>query len=105
MGWVAESCLGGVPFPVWRGGGLLKWVFRGGRGVDPDSEVWLRFPSVVVEVVGLRDLGGLRGRAYWEAQGGDVGPKLCTSCVSVYYRSALFFLIAGFASRPCGGVA
>ena len=32
---------------------MIKWVFRGGRVVDKDPEVWVRFPTVVMEVVGL----------------------------------------------------
>ena len=32
---------------------MIKWVLRGGRGVDTDPEVGVRFPSVVMEVVGL----------------------------------------------------
>ncbi len=33
--------------------GVVKWVLRGGRGVDADPEVRVRFPTVVMEVVGL----------------------------------------------------
>ena len=35
----------------WRG--VVEWVLRGGRDVDTDLEVRVRFPSVVMEVVGL----------------------------------------------------
>ena len=35
----------------WRG--VVKWVFRGARGVDTDLEVRVQLPSIVVEVVGL----------------------------------------------------
>ena len=32
---------------------MIKWALRGGRGVDTDPEVRVRFQSVDVEVVGL----------------------------------------------------
>ena len=32
---------------------MVKWVLRGGRGVDTDHKVRVRFPSVVMEVIGL----------------------------------------------------
>jgi hypothetical protein len=33
--------------------GVVKWELRGGRGVDTDLEDRVRFPSIVMEVVGL----------------------------------------------------
>jgi hypothetical protein len=53
-----------VPLSAWSGGGVLEWVFRRGRGVGPDPKVQVRFPTVVVEVVGLLGRGGSGGRMY-----------------------------------------
>ncbi len=58
---------------------MIKWVLRGGRGVETDLEVRVRFPSVVMEVVGL-----------WGQNEGDVGQPgfACTgaSSLSVFLR-------------------
>jgi hypothetical protein len=48
-----EGCMWQT-FPAMRGWrGVVKWVLRGGWGVDTDPEVRFRSPSVVMEVVGL----------------------------------------------------
>ena len=51
-------------FPGRCGGGVLKWVFRWGWGMYPDSEVRVQFRAVVVEVVGSLGQAGMEGRAY-----------------------------------------
>jgi hypothetical protein len=45
-------------------GGVFDWVFRKVWGVDPDPKVRVRFPAVVVEVIGLGGQGGSGGRVY-----------------------------------------
>ena len=56
----------------WRRG--IKWVLRGGRGVKTDFEVRVRFPSVVVEVLGLRGQSRAGGRSKREARRDKCGP-------------------------------
>ena len=47
---------------------MIKWVLRGGRVVDTDPEVWVRFPSVAVEIDGLWGHNWAGGRAEREAR-------------------------------------
>ncbi len=52
-------------------------IFRRGRGVDPNSEVWVGHQSKVVEVVGLVGQNGSNYRADWEALWDEVLPESC----------------------------
>jgi hypothetical protein len=45
-------------------GGSTRMGIPRGAGVDPDSEVRVRFPTVIMEVVGLRGRDGSGYRAY-----------------------------------------
>ena len=55
---------------------MIKRVFRGGRGVATDPKVRVRFPSVVMEVVGLWGEGRAGDRADQEARGDECGPMV-----------------------------
>ena len=52
---------------------MIKWVLRGGRGVETKLEVRVRFPSVVMEVVGLWGHGRAGGRSEQEARRDECG--------------------------------
>ena len=47
---------------------MVKWVLRRGQGVETNLEVRVRFPSVVMEVVGLWGHSRVGGRLEREAR-------------------------------------
>ena len=55
---------------------MIKWVLRGGRGVDTDPEARVRFPSVDVDVVGLWGHNQAGGWADREALRDERGPVI-----------------------------
>ena len=64
-------------FPSRRGRrGVIKWVLRGGRGVETNLQVRVRFPSVVMEVVGLWGHSWAGGRSEREARKDECGPMV-----------------------------
>ena len=55
---------------------MVKWVLRGGRGVETDLDVRVRFPSIVMEVVGLWGRIRAGGRSEREARRDECGPMV-----------------------------
>ncbi len=53
---------------------MIKWVLRRGRCVETDLEVGVRFPSVVMEVVGLWGHNREGGQSEREARRDECGP-------------------------------
>ena len=53
---------------------MIKWVFLRGRDVEANLEVRVRFPSVVMEVVGLWGHSRAGGRSEREARKDECGP-------------------------------
>ena len=53
---------------------MIKWVLHGGWGVETNLEVWVRFPSVIMEVIGLWGHSRAVGRSEREARRDECGP-------------------------------
>ena len=85
-------------FPVMRGWrGVVKWVLRGGRGVGTDSDIRVRFPSIVIEVVGFWGHSWAGNRPEREAKRDERRPmdQQRGLLASLAYLLALVFFLPG----------
>ncbi len=79
---------------------MIKWVLRGGRGVDTDPEARVWFQSLVVEVVGLWGQSRAGDRPEREALRDECRPVIHRRGLLV---SPIYFVVSVFFFQGDGG--